>query len=290
MGRPRIAVLLLALVAGCGQTLPTLDRSSSPAPTDLVTGSPRPSAVTVPGLGLLLPGDAIAIVGDNVAVHLHRSRAGEAIGTLARGDVVILDDFGPIETDGALWMDGRRIPTPQPGLLPDLPAAAPDPEFPLTGWFVAGDAAGEYVAKVPTRCPSVVDFANVAAMLESERLACLGGQALTFEGFLQCAPCGGDTGTYDPPWLAGEAAGTIVDPNGGGPAGLALYLPSPVAIPPARSLVRVRGHLDDPRAATCQMTLDGNPILREWAVQLCRRHFVVESLEVLPTPTPNPLE
>jgi hypothetical protein len=54
--------------------------------------------------------------------------------------------------------------------------------------------------------------------------------------------------------------------------------------------MQVRGHFDDPRAATCSWGNDAFDTPVAIVRELCRRHFVVDAIVALPTAPPNPLE
>ena len=206
------------------------------------------------------------------------STAGTKVAVARRGDIIVVYDHR-VEADGFVWYFG--YPAVQaPGVLPSLPESL-DPRIdPPFGWLAAGTAADPYMLPIAPRCPTEVDVETVVAMLDSERLACFGARSIGVEGTYGCRGCGGVvTGTYEPPWLAGREHPDFP---------FALHFPpSGLQPPPQATIIRVRGHFDDPAASTCVIHegvgLEGTlePIGTALSVDYCRRRFVVETYEVL---------
>ena len=153
------------------------------------------------------------------------------------------------------------------------------------------------IAPTPTAvgCPDGSSFEVVAAMSPDERVACLGGQSLTFDGVFGCAGCGGvETRVATPAWLAGKESDFLYSQTAAEPLGLALHFPPPLEAPEAGSILHVVGHFDDPRAGECRIAEpdpgnpDGSPmpIPAADALQYCRERFVVESFEITGTGPP----
>jgi hypothetical protein len=287
--RGLVLIAFAAIAGACG----THDGPRPLATTAAIVSAPPASpAATDAGseLGVVVPGDAIRVEANEVTFHADAAEASSVVGEAARDDILIVIDIARVDGAGHLWISGYEAHSPVPGRLPNLPQALPEPEFALTGWIEVGDAAGPTVARIPPRCPAADDLSTVSAMLGSERVACFGNRSLSFDALAGCAPCGGDDGVYQPAWLAGNAGGSIDDRGTGGNGQLALYFPPPLVAPSAGSDLRVRGHFDDSRAGDCQMSIDGVAWPQGVVVELCRRHFVVEAVQVLPTPTQNPLE
>ena len=288
-----IAIAIL-VVAACGSSIGPSPASSSasPAPTAIRTSIATISPSSTDDgsrADVFIPGDAIRVTAPNLMVFRDAPGTSDAVGEVRVNDVLLVNGLARVDSAGRLWLSVIVAGSPVPGRLPDLPKRLPVAEFALQGWIDANDATGAHVARIPPRCPVSADFANVAAMLGSEQVACFGSRSLMFDGTAGCAPCGADDGVYDPAWLAGNAGGSInsaVETEGA----LGLYLPSPLAPPAQGTPIRVRGHFADGRAAQCTITLDGVAWPQAVVIELCRQHFVVETIAVLPTVTANPLE
>jgi hypothetical protein len=295
--RLRFASLLAALTAigaGCGAfdgsappaVVPATASAALPGATELgvdpsADGVARPAAA-------FLPGDAVRVAALKVTFYAEASEHSQVVGDAVHDDVVIVSGAPLVDAAGSLWLNVYAAHSPVPGRLPDLPRELPLPEFVLSGWIQVGDAHSARIARIPPRCPVAVDLPKVAAMLGSEHLACFGSRALTLDGISGCGPCGGGD-ICEPAWLACNNGGSIYDPNGE-TRKLALYLPPPLVAPAQGSPIEVRGHFDDPRAATCSWANDAFQTPVEIVVELCRQHFVVDAIVALPTAPPNPLE
>ncbi|HJP88089.1 MAG TPA: hypothetical protein VJ850_03535 [Candidatus Limnocylindrales bacterium] len=283
------------LLVACGSTIPSAAPGSiapAPTPTDVpaVSGQPGASGED-PGprpRPKWFPGDAVVIKAGALAIHDEADETSPDGGDFKGGDVVRVIDYAKTDVDGRTWLYVVALSSPVRGRLPDLPEILPEPEFAPQGWILAEDGATANVGSLQPRCPRIANFDSVAAMLGFERVACFGSSSLTLDAISGCGPCGGDDGAYEPPWLAGDAGGSMVANQGTGR--VALYLPPPLVAPAGGTLIRVTGHFDDPRAAGCRVTLDGVELPHFETVEMCRRHFVVQAIQVLPTPAPNPLE
>jgi hypothetical protein len=293
----RVAGLLAALAlsgAGCGavdgSAPPASAAATAPAaPTDApATEVTPPTDGAAPPAAGFLPGEAVRVAAAKVTFFEEASEASTVMGEAAHDEVLIISGAPEVDAAGALWLYAYVAHSPVPGRLPDLPQQLPYPEFVLTGWIRAGDAQSPRIAALPPRCPPVPDLAMAGAMLGSEHLACFGNRQLTFDGISGCGPCGGGD-MCEPAWLACNSGGSIYDPNGE-TSRLALYLPPPFVAPEQGKPIRVSGHFDDPRAATCTWANEADPTPVAIVVELCRRHFVVDAILVQPTQPPNPLE
>ncbi len=204
------------------------------------------------------------------------------------GDVLRLLGYGPVEADGYTWFMFVRFKGLRDS-LPALPALAPNPEGDLTGWIAVGGASDAFVAALPARCPTTLDLASIEGMLPGEQLVCLGSRALTLEGTYGCDGCGGtNPGEYVPQWLAYPESWDFLSVSvQDGPGSFALRFPPDVPRPPAASVIRVRGHFDDARAATCSISVsssDDGPLgslPADQASLYCRQQFVVTDYDVL---------
>ena len=268
------AAVLLALLAGCSPAQPTPSVPGTVAPT------PGQSVAAAPAeIDSLIPDNPVAVTVGELVLRVEPSLTASPVGTLKRGDLVRLMSLGPVQAEGAYWYFVTQIPAAAPGRLPALPAVQVVDELALSGWTTVASGATMTVARLPPRCPVVRDFANVAAMFPGERLACFGPGPITLDGSFGCIGCGGeDAGTYEPPWLAGNAAGLLTDPAV--PAALPLQFPPSVVVPEEDTFMRIVGHLDDPRSTTCSITGTDPLPPPEVVLQLCRQHFVVDSFVV----------
>jgi hypothetical protein len=202
------------------------------------------------------------------------------VGAMARGEIAILDPGLPAHAGGYVWYGASRLRG-----MTDLPALPTNPAGATQspGWIAVGRESGgpSYVAPLGPRCPPVADFANIWGMLGAERLACLGGQSLSLDGTFGfgCDGCGGVGGvSFSPGWLGD---GLTEYPLERGGTRFPIRFPPDVPVPAAASIVRVRGHFDDPRATECTASeLDGPPIPASDAVAVCRQQFVVDSIVV----------
>ena len=146
---------------------------------------------------------------------------------------------------------------------------------------------GDWLVIPPRACPALpVEFATLAKMDGTERLACFGSTTLTFTavygypGFMDGPGCHGEPGWLNSAQTAmsiGDVAGTrFLD------VALAPGLKDPGFWMKAR--YRVSGHFDDPAAAGCRTTCDtgpnGEPQEQPVApdVMRCRQVFVITEL------------
>ncbi|HEX2627201.1 MAG TPA: hypothetical protein VHL56_09895 [Candidatus Limnocylindrales bacterium] len=291
LGRPTVrsgiaAVACALVIAACSSTGP-----SAPAATGFTPSVPAKATVAPADDGRRprwFPGDVLAVKAGRLTAYAEPDETSDHSGLVKGGDLVQVVDYQMTDARGRTWLYVIALSSPVRGRLPDLPAVLPEPEFATQGWILAGDGSAPDVDSLAPRCPAVADFESVTAMYGFERLACFNSNSLTLEGISGCGPCGFDDGVYEPPWLAGDSAGSLVGNQG--PRNLPLYIAPPMLTPEQGTLIRVTGHFNDPRAATCRVTLDGVQLPHAETVEMCRRHFVVDGIEVLPTPPPNPLE
>ena len=284
--------------AGLGTVAPSSSDAASPSPLESAapSGSPlAPSAgptagPTIPPLAAIQVNMAVRVTVTSLNVREHPSTTAKKMGSLAKGDVVVLLGYGGIRAGGYTWFEAARIKGLH-GPLPPLPA------YPLqggawsdlTGWIAIGTGGTAYVAPLPARC-GATDLATISAMLGSEQLACLGSTPLELQGTFGCGGCGGAfPGTFTPDWLATPLSGFFSANLADGVGPLQLYFPPSVSRPTEGSILRVRGHFADARSSTCVVKIpttdafDAPPVaLRAGdAATWCRQHLVVDSYDVL---------
>ena len=176
---------------------------------------------------------------------------------------------------------GRALPLPHPA------DAAIDPTI---GWFAARKGAVQYVEPTTSRCPAEVDLENLGAMVPAERLDCFGGRTIEFDGTYSygCPTCE-YFGRYEPAWLASPNVWNRVAETGTGAGFLNVRFPPGLEHPEDGSIIRVKGHFDDPLSADCSITLVPwdyrvmvpHVVPGSIASLWCRQMFVVESYDVL---------
>jgi hypothetical protein len=298
-------VSLALLVVGCSASatgsasVPATAASTSVA-TSIGPLSPQPSASGIPGpsaspsgaspaatpggstpapreLPRGLERDAIAevVVDGGVRVRSRPSVDAESIKyepLLRRGDAVFIVD-GPVRADGYDWYMVQSLPG---GTELDVDGGP-------FGWVAAASRDGEAWVedRAQTPCPKLPDEGRdvVGALPEEVLVHCFGGTEIAFdvEANVHCE----GPNAFDPAWLAvgcgaiaGDSCGTCGIPIAGAPsAGIVL---------PREELATwsMRGHFDDPAAASCQMNATaglGDPS-PELVVHRCRTIFVVTSL------------
>jgi len=141
------------------------------------------------------------------------------------------------------------------------------------GWIAAASREGEaWLRPIAPACPSTVDLATVAALQPLERLTCFGTDTLTLSADAAECGAGGGPWTWEPAWLGAIGGCALVE----GDASLLVRIPpggTPIGSVPAV----VRGHFDDPAAASCTVT-SADPATpapsAEEAVLICRTEFV----------------
>lgn len=303
-----IVAALLVVAACSGQSSPTPGGSGpGGSAASLPTGSEAPgqsgslvpqgsspagSPGTSPGPPLALqPNIAARVTVASLNVRDAPSTAGRKVGSLAKGDLVILLGYGAIKANGYTWYEAGRLKGFQ-NALPPLPADPLKGNWTdLTGWIAVAQGVTRWVTTLPARCPATTpDLATLSAMLLGEQLACLGATPLVLQGTWGCGGCGGFyPGEFKPSWLAEPLSG-FLSVNWSVRVGpLQVYFPPEVTRPAAGKILRVHGHLDDPRSSTCtvstvtsdSLTATPTPISATDAATYCRQHLVVDSYEEL---------
>ena len=233
--------------------------------------------------GPYVPEIAVRVIVDELALREDASVDSPLVAVLARDDVIVLHGL-PFQADGFAWYSATKVGTG--GTLPTLPAPPVNVEPPIGGFVPVGTATVDNVAPVPERCPTTVDLEHVSAMLDSERLACFGKEPIELQGVYGCGGCGGEgSASYEPAWLGNPLSSSLLSVNPAARRGpLIVRFPPGGSEPPADgSMIKVRGHFDDPLAQTCVITdlvddfrLAVEPFI---AIGICRHSFVAESWE-----------
>ena len=292
-------VAIVAAIVGCAapaaqESLASADTSAAPSVTASPSGAPEatapsPTATSEPTASpagslafeapedILPPWAFVEVAVDNLQLRARPGLSAPVVGTAPAGQrYQIFDEFGPVVVDGLDWY---RLPTMGEAVI----------------WAAAGSGADRYLELVPPVCPPDADLllASVVLMTQWEHLACFGDRSLTFEGTHGCAGCGGTTaGDFEPGWLAFPMNFDLLwsdygAQSGGLPLEMRIAPDSGLERPPHGAIVRVTGHFNDARSATCSMsTFEGEqatPVDSRTAELLCRERFVVDSFEIVGT-------
>lgn len=185
------------------------------------------------------------------------------------GDRVVAVD-GPVAADGYEWYQ----------VLPLRPDGLRQRPF---GWVAAASRDGEaWLERVELSCPDPAQQgAGFLRLAPEERLACYGGESIVVRASTGgCGAGGGFPVSFEPSWLMGEGGcGLGLEP---GEVYLALrFRPGASQDLGPGPTIQVRGHFDDPAAATCVGRAnfpDVTPPSKAEAVALCRTQFVVEDV------------
>jgi hypothetical protein len=314
-----ISVTTLALVAlfsACGTPTPNATTAPSTSATGNAgeaTSSPpltSPSATATPAAaqgtatpapGTLAPSDtsalqtstAVRVTVAELNVRERPSTSARRVATVDLGAVFVLGGYEPTVADGYVWWAASQVTNLVGGDLPAFPTKT-ESFSEVHGYIATSNGTRPYVEPLPLRCPATADLAHVSALLGGERAVCYGATSLTLVGTLTCGECEGigPPETYEPYWLAGLILASLaVDPRVWF-ADLELHFPPEVAPDGIKekglygSILRVVGHFNDPRSASCEIALyvdddTSHPVADEYAQQACRQEFVVESFDVL---------
>lgn len=311
----RLAVAVALLVGACGgpaesaapsatagivpTSVPTLEPTTSPASLP-PSPSPEPTPTTVPTQAAggseeypelsYVNRFVMRVVVSDLNVRSKPSKSAKSNGKAPKGGLFMMYDW-PIKADGYTWYSGFTLLTSKPGVLPDLPTPI-DTGYDevLGGWMATGTEDTPFLFPLGARCPDVKDLANIAGMLDSERISCFGSDPLVVDGPFSADGCGGEApGSYEPGWLAFPLECSRLDQTTEGALSLYLHFPpgSPT-LPAEGAHVRVLGHFSDDRASTCRITVlasDGSltrKIANSAAEQWCQGKFVVDSFAVVP--------
>jgi len=259
-----------------GPVLPTTEPTAA-------SSTPRPAE-------RLLLDSMVTVLVDRLNVRAKPTVDSKIVGVVEKGDFLLIEGYGPFSNDGYRWYQAVFL-----GLAGEPPVFGFDPhDFEgKRGWIAVAKGTTKYVERLRPRCPPAIDVHNVSSMLGSELLACFGSDTIELTGTFGCGGCGGArTGSYEPGWLAypptpnfsaypiGEVIGHFV----------LHFPPGGPGLPDGGSVIRVRGHFDDPASETCVISIEdpmhpgGESVVglsSEAAHLVCAQQFVVESTEVL---------
>ena len=256
--------------------------TTEPTPSSWAQDPPRP----------LLVDAAVRVVVDELNARARPSTSARLVGAVVRGNILVFRG-APIEADGYIWyrgwLAGERL-----GDVPPPPRPILDVGDPLGGWFATSRGAIAYVTPIEPRCPDVIDFANVVAMLGAERLTCFDDRSIEVQGTYGCFGCTTHIfGAYKPDWLTNpnSVEQFLWDVPMEDMGLLLRFPPDGFPKPQGGDILRVQGHFRDEAAERCSIALaypwaDGfefHPVGPSVARQLCRQEFVVDRYDVLGT-------
>jgi hypothetical protein len=246
-------------------------------------------------------GAAVRVVVGELNVREGPAASTQRLATVKRGTIFVLSAYEPILADGYTWWAASEVTNTTAGELPPLPTT-PETWVGIQGFIAVGRGTTPYAEGLALRCPARIDLVHVVAMLRSERAACFGNRPVVLEGTLTCGECEGmgPPETFEPAWLADARVGPDLAVSGTGALnGLRVHFPPDLAEDDLDgffletgvrfgSILRIVGHFNDLRSATCEFMLYVNDetshrVAPAYAEEACRQHFVVETYEVLGT-------
>jgi DNA-binding CsgD family transcriptional regulator len=270
--------------------------SATPKPSSSLTPSESPAAspALVGGAGINLQIDGLASIRvDDLVLRAEAGTGMTRLGQLPGGATAFVV-AGPVMADESVWWQIAAVDPYGTG------CGSPQPAESLVcrewlGWAPAGGPDGEaWLTPVEPNCLNPGDPVTMTVLKPLERLACLGGRAMTYRLYATanpqahgCAP--GDT--FTPAWLAPscsavrfELAEALYPAAGGLDINIAPNLGTcneagfgdncPLTALQGRWL-RITSHLDDPRAQECLPRPVGVGTLeRAAAILRCRTALV----------------
>ncbi|HEX4898008.1 MAG TPA: hypothetical protein VFV53_06565 [Candidatus Limnocylindrales bacterium] len=290
--------LLAFLVAGCASGAPAI---SAPAATQSPSAtanrpaatsppSPLPSETPAATVGVLVPSASPAAIPVTPPSGLQRDAMVEVVVDRLPVRGAASADADPVYVDAILdrgddvFIVGGPVVTPtQDWFLVSavLDGHAPGP----FGWVAAASPDGvPWIQDIaPETCPTLPDDVDRIGVIPEELLIhCFGGSELSFEhdANVYCLPAGALS--IEPAWLSSGCGYLSGDACGW--CGLSLAIVPGSGVLPTEEVARwsVRGHFDDPAAASCRATgpIVGDPS-PEAIVFGCRTTFVLTSLDRL---------
>jgi hypothetical protein len=285
--------------SGAPTTAPSGGPSLTPAsvpPTaaPLATTEPvSPSWTPRPPEALLLE-SLITVKVAELNVRDRPTTSGKIVGLVKKGQTLRVIEYGPFSHDGYPWYEVAFVA--KAGNAPTSATVDVRNVEGIRGWIAVGKGDTAWVSKLKPRCPATIDLASIRYLLGSELLACYGNNTIELTGTFGCGGCGGmRPGSFEPGWLTSPLGGIplAVYPvtDNMGSIGLR-FPPGGAELPAEGSVLRVRGHFDDPIAGSCAISVidpvkpTGETLVAvapASAQLICRQQFVVESIVVVGT-------
>ena len=305
-----LGLMLAACAAPAGPSLVPSSGAASASPsatqpaetavaTSLPTIPPATAAPTGPSWtqrppSALLLDSLVYVDVDRLNIREEPAVSAKSLAIVERGDFLYINDYGPFSNGGYTWYSAVFLaPAGEPPTESTVNVRESDG---VSGWVAVGPGDTSYVERLRPRCPATIDLASIEYLLGAELLECFGGNTIELTGTFGCSGCGGARpGIFEPEWLAHPlnfnllAVFPVTDHVG---PFVLHFPPGGPAAPPVASVIRVRGHFDDPAADSCAISVidpfnpSGDDLVKipAAAAQLaCAQQFVVESFEVLGT-------
>jgi len=266
-------------------TLPPLLATTHP--------SVEPAGTTRPQANLLLDSMVYVLV-DRLNFRAQPTTNSKSIGVVEEGDFLVIGTYGPFDRDGFTWYSATFLALAgEPPTSSEVDVRGSEG---IRGWIAAAKGSTPFVQALRPRCPETVELRTVQHLLGSELLACFGSTTIELTGTFGCGGCGGETaGSFEPGWLIEPVNGYFLTErpvtDHVGPFAMRFPPGGPEA-PPEASIIRVRGHFDDPAAASCAISIfdpyetDSQDLVAlpsEASELLCSQQFVVEEVEITGT-------
>jgi hypothetical protein len=279
------SIAVVTLLAGCVVPVgrpPTAIPSplssaqlGSPAATPSGTPNDAPVRPPIDEVRQTDAGSLATVLQPHLAVHDFAGYAFDELTELREGTEVLVA-FGPLANEGLDWYEVV------------FSAIVGDPDYFSEvgfGWVAAGPSGGEATSLRidPPRCPQPVTANDIGHMSIYARLQCLDRDSYEVTGVIR--GCTDYWETDEPRWLLiecinlGTEDGTFTDLN--------LHFPPGLVAPGTDEgdIVRLVGHVDDPRASECRNMVSAEPpiptsLADAYSVMSCRGRFVVTQLEI----------
>lgn len=280
------SIVAVALLAGCAAPVGGLAtqtpspvgsaQSDSPSPVASATPADASSRPAISEVRQTHAGPLATVLQPRLAV---RDFAGNAFDKLAelRAGTEVMVVTGPLTNDGLDWYE----------VVFGAIAGDPDPWGDVGGGWIAAGSSGQEATTLaidPPRCPETVTANSIGQMSTFARLECLGEASHEVTGVIRgCTDYW--EGTDEPKWLyigcvnLGNQDGSVTD--------LYLHFPPELIGPETHEgdIVRLTGHVNDPRASECRDMVSAEPpipasLVDAYSVMSCRGRFVVTQLEI----------
>jgi len=280
-----VMILLTGCVPGAGEFATATPRpvggaqSDSPEPVASPTPDDAPHRPPISTVRQTDAGPLATVLQPRLTVHDFAGNAFDQLAELRAGTEVAIV-LGPLTNDGLDWFE----------IAFGAIAGDPDPWGRVGhGWVAAGPSGqdAEWLRIDSPRCPKIVTANDIGAMSTYARLECLGTGSHEVTGVIR-----GCTDYWEPPdgpkWLLieclnlGNQDGTFTDLN--------LHFPPELDAAEIHDIdiVRLVGHVDDPRASRCRDMVSAEPpiptgVADAYSVMDCRGRFVVTQVEIIRT-------
>lgn len=228
---------------------------------------------------------------DDLRIRTEPRLSSAPVDALGSGAVVLVL-AGPYVFDGHWWY--------QIASGASLESARRD-GWPVQGFVAAGEVESSYLEPLPVDCAGVGStLTEIIVATGYERLECLAGQEMSFDGYLPFGEFGpdgdcirpGEIPAFEPRWLALACAALQPSEHAAPWQSLGVHVDAEAAADVASFVsrrVRITGHFDDPLATSCvdratppvAWGLFYPPMDDVGVVLRCREAFVLTSIRGL---------